>query len=196
MIVGADETEGTTEVTEEKEEYQLTRDYITEGYVNEEHKLSTMTMYFEDEKYEIWGLEETGEVAFRVKETGQILLTNPYDVPTSKSSDAVKAELLSQIVMTYKDVAGTLVNFNSYADAASNGQIKMVKTRQGLRVEYTLGKEQSKYLVPKQIEKNSFEENILSYFEDTTSREYKQLTAYFSLQDASDETKPKRRAYT
>ncbi len=184
-----EETEG-EEGEEEEEGYQLTRDYIKEGYVNEEHKLSTMTMYFEDDKYEIWGLEETGEVAFRVKETGQILLTNPYDVPTSKSSDAVKSDLLSQIMMTYKDSGGAIVNFNSYTDAASNGQIKMTKTRQGLRVDYTLGKEQSKYLVPKQIERSSFEENILSYFEDTSSREYKQLTAYFSLQDPFDPTIP------
>ncbi len=211
MIAGADETEENTQVAEtteiaegkeaaegeetaegeeEEEGYQLTRDYIKESYVNEEHKLSTMTMYFEDEKYEIWGLEETGEVAFRVKETGQILLTNPYDVPTSKSSDAVKSDLLSQIMMTYKDNAGTLVNFNSYTDAASNGQIKMSKTRQGLRVDYTLGKQQSKYLVPKQIERSSFEENILSHFEDTHSREYKQLVAYYSLQDPFDPTIP------
>jgi len=211
MIVGADETEENTQVAEtteiaegkeaaegeetaegeeEEEGYQLTRDYIKESYVNEEHKLSTMTMYFEDDKYEIWGLEETGEVAFRVKETGQILLTNPYDVPTSKSSDAVKSDLLSQIMMTYKDSGGAVVNFNSYTDAASNGQIKMTKTRQGLRVDYTLGKQQAKYLVPKQIEKSSFEENILSHFEDTHSREYKQLTAYYSLQDPFDPTIP------
>jgi len=124
MIVGADETEEKTETAEsaekteenadgektegeegedgeedeegeeEEEGYQLAKDYIKEGYVNEDHKLSEMTMYFEDDKYEIWGLEETGEVAFRVKATGQVLLTNPYDVPTSKSSDAVKQELM------------------------------------------------------------------------------------------------------
>ena len=160
MIVGADETEEKAETTEiaetaeetegevaeegeEEEGYKLAKDYIKEGYVNEDHKLSEMTMYFEDEKYEIWGLEETGEVAFRVKATGQILLTNPYDVPTSKSSDAVKQDLLSQIIMTYKDGGGALVNFNTYKDAAAYGQIKMSKTRQGLRVDYTLGKEQA-----------------------------------------------------
>jgi len=220
MIVGADETEEKTETAEsaekteenadgektegeegedgeedeegeeEEEGYQLAKDYIKEGYVNEDHKLSEMTMYFEDDKYEIWGLEETGEVAFRVKATGQVLLTNPYDVPTSKSSDAVKQELLSQIMMTYKDSGGALVNFNTYKDAACYGQIKMSKTRQGLRVDYTLGKEQAKYLVPKQIERASFEENILAHFEDTSSREYKQLEAYYSLQDPFDPTIP------
>ena len=147
-----------------------------------------MTKYFEDDKYEVWGLAETGEVGIKVKATGQILLTNPYNASTSQSSEAVKANLLSQIILTYSDSSGTKVNFNSYSDAAVNGQIKMNKTRTGLRTEYTLGKEQAKYLVPRQIEKNSFEQNILEPFEDKTSREFKMLSAYYTLQDISDPT--------
>lgn len=170
------------------EEFALSVDYLSESYVNEEHKLSTMTKYFENSEYEIWGLEETGEVGIYVKSTGQILLTNPYDVGSTSASEAVKSNLLSQIILTYSDNTGTLVDFNSYTDAASNGQIKMKVTRSGLRVDYTLGKEQSKYLVPREIERSSFEENILSYFEDPNSREYKQLNAYYTLQDPFDTT--------
>lgn len=172
---------------EEEPAFELSRDYLKQVYYNEDHKLSTMTKYFENSDYEIWGLEETGEVGIKVKATGQVLLTNPYDVSTSKSSDAIKANLLSQIMLTYSDSAGTLVDFNSYTDAASNGQIKMSITRTGLRVEYTLGKEQSKYLVPREIERTSFEENIISHF-DTSSGEYKKLSAYYALEDPFDET--------
>lgn len=67
-----------------------------------------MSLYFETDDYAIYGLEETGEVGLLVKATGQILLTNPYDVATSKSSDAVKQQLLSQIILTYSDNAGTI----------------------------------------------------------------------------------------
>ncbi len=180
FVLAADEKKAEDE---ESEEFTLSRDYLKEEYVNQEHKLSTMTKYFENDEYELWGLEETGEVGFKVKSTGQILLSNPYGVSEAKSSEAIKSNLLSQIILTYSDSTGAKVNFNSYADAASNGQIKMNVTRTGLRVEYTLGKEQSKYLVPRQIEKTSFEENILAYFTDHNSREYKQLVAYYSLQD-------------
>ena len=188
MIVSAFAPSITVTAAESDDEFQLSRDYLTEEYVNEEHKLSTMTKYFEDDKYEVWGLAETGEVGIKVKATGQILLTNPYNASTSQSSEAVKANLLSQIILTYSDSSGTKVNFNSYSDAAVNGQIKMNKTRTGLRTEYTLGKEQAKYLVPRQIEKNSFEQNIIEPFEDKTSREFKMLSAYYTLQDISDPT--------
>lgn len=171
---------------EETDEYQMSRDYLTEKYTNEEHKLSTMTKYFEDQKYEIWGLQETGEVGLRDKTTGQIILTNPYDVATVSGVEGTKAQLLSQLLFTYSDTAGTYVNFTSYTDSAKYGQIKMKPTRYGLRVEYTVGKEQSKYLVPKQIEKSSFEENILSFFPNTSSPEYRRLTAYYKLVDNSD----------
>lgn len=60
----------------------------------------------------------------------------------------------------------------------------MSATRTGLRVEYTIGREAVKYIVPRQIEKEAFEKNILSYFEEG-SREYKKLSAYYSLKDPS-----------
>ena len=41
------------------EAQQLAKDYIKEGYVNEDHKLSEMTMYFEDESYEMGVYRDT-----------------------------------------------------------------------------------------------------------------------------------------
>ncbi len=189
------------------EEYKLSTDYLTEVYVNEQEKLATMGVVdeetgerkpnFENDEYEIWAHAETGEVGFRVKETGQIILTNPYDVGTSTANDEVKKRLLSQILLTYKDSSGALVNFSSYGDAALNGQviknvnvgqIKIKNTRKGIRVEYTLGKEQAKYVVPRQIEKESFEKNLIEEWEDKSSRDYAQFVAYYDLKDPFDET--------
>ena len=92
----------------------LSRDYLTEKYLNEEEKLATMGVTdpetgekkpnFENEEYEIWALEETGEVGIRVKATGQILLTNPYNVGESNANEDVKKRLLSQIIIQYKDI--------------------------------------------------------------------------------------------
>lgn len=185
--VFAEETTDTeTEEGEEATEEEETFDYLGEPFDSAQAKLETMLLYFENDEYAIYGLEETGEVGILVKATGQIMLTNPYDVATSKSSDAVKAQLLSQIILSYSDSTGTIVSLNSFSDAAfaseESKQITMSATRTGLRVEYTIGREAVKYIVPWQIEKNAFEQNILGYLEEG-SREYDKLLAYYSLKD-------------
>lgn len=176
--------------TETDENSKQTYDYLGKPFKSAEDKLNTMLLYFENEDYAIYGLEQTGEVGILDKTTGQIMLTNPYDVASSKSSDAVKQQLLSQIILSYSDSSGTAISLNSFADAAfaseETKQIYMSKTRNGLRVEYTIGREATKYLVPRQIEKTSFEEDILAYF-DEDSREYKKLSAYYELKDATQE---------
>ena len=185
-VAAADEKAADNAAADGEEEE--TYDYLGEPFPSAKAKLDTMLLYFENDEYAIYGLEETGEVGILVKATGQILLTNPYDAASSKSSDAVKQQLLSQIILSYSDNAGTVVSLNSFADAAfaseETKQIHMSATRKGLRVEYTIGREAVKYIVPRQIEKEAFEQNILSYFEEG-SREYKKLTAYFSLKDPS-----------
>ena len=182
-------------------------DYIssasTKIFVNEEQKFADMgklvdgkyTAHYEDDNYEIRADENSGEVGILVKATGQILLTNPYDVPSlaETASEEVREKLMSQIVLQYKDGSGTLGTLTSYADAACNGenikgksvnQIKVKQTRNGIRVEYTIGKEQAKYIVPKQIQKESFERNILAEWKDTSARTYSQIIAYYTLKNA------------
>ncbi len=175
-----------------EEEEDVVKDatyYLTTPYGSAEEKLETMTLYFENGEYEIYGLEQTGEVGIRVKKTGQILLTNPYDAASSKSSDSVKQQLLSQILLSYTDVSGASGTKNTFNDAAfaaeDTKQIVMKKTKTGLRVEYTIGRETVKYLVPRQIEKTAFEENIMSYFEKGT-RSYDKVNSYYVLYDIND----------
>ncbi|MBP3580996.1 MAG: hypothetical protein J6K12_07110 [Clostridia bacterium] len=183
----------------------LTRNYLTEKYYNEEEKLATMGIEdqqtgerkpnYENDEYEIWALEETGEVGIRVKSTGQILLTNPYNVGESTANEDVKKRLLSQIIIQYRDNSGAVVDFNTFADAAQNSnkennvvkkQIIVKNIRNGIRVEYTLGKEQAKYVVPRQISQYSFENNIIAEWEDKSTRDYEQFVAYYDLKDPFD----------
>ena len=195
------------------DDFKLSKDYTTSSgdngvsYNSPEEKLATMGVEnektgerrpnFENDEYEIWAHPETGEVGIRVKATGQIILTNPYDVSKSTANEAVKQKLLSQIVIQYKDSSGAIVEFNSYKDAALNGrviknnnigQIQIKNTRTGIRVEYTLGKEQAKYVVPKQIERESFEKNLIEVWEDKSARDFSQFVAYYDLKDPFDKT--------
>ena len=133
-------------------------DFTTEAYYSADEKLATMELRFEKGDYQLWVHKYTGEVAVVNTATGEKLFSNPYDVGLSKSTASVKAELLSQILIEYtgNEVSG-VQKFTSYADAASNGQIKIKSIKNGIRVEYTIGREETKYLVPRLIEKERFE---------------------------------------
>ena len=132
--------------------------------------------------YELYFQYDTGEVALRDTRTGQLLLSNPYDVGATTSSPEIKEKLLSQLIIKYMDgdKAGW---FYSYKHSALYRQIKMKPIKGGIRVEYTIGKEEKRKLVPRQIEKSSFQNNILQFI--TNQRELDKMNAYYTLKDAN-----------
>ncbi len=194
MVFAADAEEKDSGEDKEAAFEAAKQSYLTEAYPSSQAKLNTMLLYYENDEYAIYGLEETGEVGIKDKTTGQIMLTNPYDAADSMSSDAVKEQLLSQLILTYSDSTGTVVSLNSFDDAAfasaDTKQITMVPTRTGVRVEYTIGREAVKYIVPRQIEKEAFEKQVLSYYsdlDDKTQRDiYEYLTAFYILKDPNN----------
>ncbi len=193
------------EEAEEEEENAVfaLADYTTIEYSSPEEKLATMQKRLENEKFELWALEETGEIALVTKATGQILFSNPYDV-ASMSKDAkateTKKKILSQIQLRYSNGANEAL-MNTYNDAALNRQITMEPIRGGLRVNYTMGREEARILVPEQIEKSRFEEEILAKMPEkdpetgrtfvdpfVNKNPYRYMEAYFSLKDPNSET--------
>lgn len=147
-----------TNKNDTNEEIDLSKiNYLTEAYYTAEEKLATMTMRFEKGDYQLWINEFTGEVAVVNTKTEEILFSNPYDVGLDTAANSVKAELLSQIIIGYtgNSITGTNV-FTSYTDAALNNQIKVKSIKNGMRVEYTIGREETKYLVPRLITEERF----------------------------------------
>lgn len=145
---------------------QSNTDYMKQAYNTPEEKLASMTLAYsnEDDTYRLYVNAYTGEVATENVATGQILFTNPYDVATtngSTKSGSAKSEYLSQIIVRFTQ-NDSVKTFNSYDMAASRGQISVRKIKTGICVEYTIGKDQSKVLVPRMIEKSRFEELILA----------------------------------
>ncbi len=142
--------------------------------------------------------ELTGAAAFLDKATGQILTTNPYDLGTSKANSETKAKLLSQFVFDY--VKGQNGNtYTTFENAAKNMQVAYDRIRGGVRVEYTVGRMETRILLPILIERTKFEEEILAKFtvankapttdmtpeqiEDQVERDVKKLLAYYTLRD-------------
>lgn len=157
--------------------------------------------------YKLYCNKYTGEVAYENVLTGQVLTTNPYNFSTinerpdavikpDPSRNDIYATLLSQIEISFVDNAGNTRNFNSFVEAAARNQINVKYMKNGFRVEYTMGRLDTTYLLPGIVWANDFETYIEQPFLDLldeiendlgkTSEAYKQtydkmreLTAWY-----------------
>ena len=166
-------------------------DYLTHVYLSPDEKLADMIMVKEQNGYQLWFEEYTGEVALKDLATGQVLFTNPYDIAwTDQSiSKQTKQKLLSQLIITYLDNGKQKTMF-SYVEAAERGQIKLKNIKNGIRVEYTLGEENVTRLVPRMITVERFEQMILQNITDSWDLE--KLKSFYTKYDKDDPTQTAR----
>ncbi|GEM_PF-186760 len=166
LIYEKDSEKKVTDIIDYEETVQQ---YLTLEFKTPEDKLATMVLYYEKGDYQLWVDELTGEVATKDLKSGQILFSNPYDVGAEykKSgtgpSASTKKKIMSQVMIKYDD-NGTDKTMYSFEEAAMRGQIKIKNIKNGIRVEYSIGREESRMLVPKVILKESFETKILDVF--------------------------------
>lgn len=138
-------------------------EYITKEFNTPEEKLATMKKRLSKDGYELYVDELTGEVATKNIVTGEVLFSNPYDVATEgavSSPSTTTPTLLSQIIVTYKDSEDNEKTMNSFTEAALRGQITVKNIKNGVRVEYIIGRMETKYLVPRMITEERFMEYI------------------------------------
>ena len=154
---------------------------LTEGYVTAtENALKTSYKSYEDkiandpslqkmltaeaengQTYSLYCNSYTGEVIYYNEDTKEALSTNPYDVGGDKAiSDTVKAQLLSQVSVAYKGTDGARKVMYSFTEAAQRGQIQVKNIKNGIRVQYTMGRENPIFLMPGWITVARFEEEI------------------------------------
>ncbi len=172
----------------DKELYEKLKNYsyTTAVFDSPEAKLETMTKVIENERYALHIQEYSAEVCVVDKVTGQMLFTNPYDVADTTASNAVKYELLSQVQLSYKANNSENGNLDSFSDAAMSEQINIKLIRGGVRVEYTLGEAIKKRVVPYQIEKTRFEEDILRPLYEATNTSELAFEEYLTLKKSKD----------
>ena len=137
-------------------------DYTTEIYATPEDKIATMRLALERDNFQLYVNDYTGEVACINTVTGEKLFTNPYDVGASTGNATTKYEILSQIIVKFTDRQGQNKTFTSYEEAVLRGQVVTEPIKNGLRVEYTIGREQTKTLVPRLISKERFDDIIMA----------------------------------
>ena len=161
----AEEETTTEEVTETPEEEATIEDvdYVNQYFATPDEKIKTMGKpVYDKDGIKLYADQNSGEVVFVNEKTGEKLFTNPYDVGTSTGNEETKAEILSQIIVTFTDGEGQERIFTSFSEAAERDQIVVERIKNGIRVEYTIGREQSKILVPRLISMERFEEMILA----------------------------------
>ena len=178
-------------------------DYTMKVYPTKESKLADMTLMKEENGYQIWVEEFTGEVAFVNAKTGEALFSNPYDLAGTFSnrssgsiSKSVKQKLLSQIVLTY-ETNGSTKTMLSFVEAALRNQIKIKNIKGGIRVEYTMGEQEVTRLVPRMISKERYETMILANLEaieDEATRQFilNKFDGFFALKDKDDDSLSER----
>lgn len=193
LPVFADEVTDTENTEESVENKFLTVEesiqaYLTEVYESAQDKLErdkNLKLRLTRGVYEFYLNDLTGEIALKNTKTGQVLLSNPHDV-ANVLNDNVKAELLSQVHIKFKDLGqgGAGREMFSYTDSAARGQLNVKNIKNGVRVEYTIGKESARRLVPMWIEATRFQEQILMFIEDLSVRT--RMNAFYSLQNPND----------
>ena len=176
-----DYLDGSKFQTDKEIEDKVPKDYID----SEEEKLGTMDLRLEKDGYQLYVDAYSGEVAVKCLATGENLFTNPYgvgsakidpNVETSGVDKSIKERLLSQLVVKYTTVStGSSDTFYSYSEVIQGertagtkaeryptSQINVKNIKNGIRVEYSIGKEEARLLVPRQIKKETFIEKILT----------------------------------
>ena len=159
MPVAAEEVADDEAASDSVEETTSVDALYTEIYASPEEKLATMKLMTTKGNYSIYAKESSGEVAVKDLSTGQILFTNPYDIGAATASESVKNEILSQIIVKF-DENGRERVYTSFEYAAMREQIRVKNIKNGIRVEYTIGREEARRLVPRMIKKERFEELI------------------------------------
>ena len=196
---GGSDTKDTLSFSEKTNNYYTDPSKSDADFTTEEKRVKAMgDVYYQNDNFELYIDKITGEVAIKDKHTGDIMFSNPYDlaeypiVGGSYNARKVidkntKQKLLSQVHIYYVD-NGNTKEYNSFKDAALLQQIRLKRLNGGVRVEYSIGEEESRTLVPRVISKVRFEEFLLPNLAvnlegGETSSIYERVKVWFLLQD-------------
>ena len=155
VSVAAEEvTPPATEESTQDEYVAIVDAALTTSYESAQDKLDSddnMNIAVRYGNYELYVNKYTGEIGYKDITTGQVLLSNPYNVPNYTSiAEATRKQLMSQLVVGYTDNGQSKI-FYSYTEAAARGQIIVKNIKNGIRLEYTLGRLDANYLAPGRI---------------------------------------------
>ena len=109
----------------------------------DDQRLAGYEVYAETSALQLLVNEANAQVAVREKRTGDIWFTNPQDVDQQEriAKGALKDRIKAQLSMSYYTPRDQLITLDSYNDAVKYGQFSVTQIQDGVRIEYTLGRE-------------------------------------------------------
>jgi len=135
---------------------------------------------------------KTTEVGVKDKRTGFIWHTNPENRDRDSLASGInKEKLSSQISITYYDSAAQLKEMNNYTDSISLGQFEIKNIKNGVRVDYRIGKEEEIFIVPLIISRERMEEKILKHITSEEKSSLLRNYRFLALKDIKDEAQKK-----
>lgn len=97
------------------------------------------------------------------------------------ASDTVRRRNGSPILLTYYDtVKKKEETMTSYEDALLQNQISWAKLKDGIRIYYTLGREETRQLIPERLSETSMERVLAGITSERTARQVKAFYFYYS----------------
>lgn len=129
-------------------------DYASTSFESEEAKLENMKLAKTSPNgvLQLYYDENSGEIALKNIKTGDVLLSNPYDISKFSVSNQEKHKYLSQVILDFKVISSDIgISYNSYQDSTLCNQMKITATDNGLSVEYEFGEEKEILLIPLEI---------------------------------------------
>ncbi len=139
-------------------------DHLNDEFTSKEEKLASMDFVVTSDDPNKEGTGDgmldfyvdyvSGEFAIRNNITGEITLSNPYNVSTEFSNTADKGVRLSQLYINYFAISSgknSMKSLYSYTDCFAYGQGNIVATENGIKVDYSLGEENRDFAVPVKI---------------------------------------------
>ena len=165
-----------------------------------EERLALMDLRLVKGNFKLYVDAYSGEVAVENAATGDVIFTNPYNVSGKTMSENKKINYLSQIMISYVDMSDndTPKTYGSFLNGVKGGDIKSTAPSQlsvryikdGIRVDYSIGRTDSRYLVPERIEASVFMDQIYNVAVEAgcTELEKMQLNSFYKKFDLDDTT--------
>lgn len=137
------------------------KDYTIDKFESPEAKLENMIVaaVSKDGNIMMYFDEFSGEIAIKNVTTGEIILSNPYNVVDKIKDKDLRGQYLSQIYLNYIPIGSQTPNtYYSYTDCVGYNQMKIVAHKEnGIVVEYTLGDSRTELLVPLKMTVEDYE---------------------------------------
>lgn len=142
-------------------------DYSKKTWNSAAEKISTMELMATSPNNNLllYVDQSSGEMAIKNITTGEIVFSNPYDISSSSLLNREKPYALSQVDLNYTVISsGEVKTLHSYSDCFTSGQatITVLPNGNGIQVDYMLGNQEQRMLVPNKIKVNDMIELIES----------------------------------